>query len=309
VPYARPRLLPGALQALLDTRTDPTEAVAASPSSARTTVPAWSPPGAPPPTDDLLGHLRHRYVQTASCPGSRPLDGPVAAGRRARDDRKHDQPRTLTLLQHPNRRPSVRDGEPAVVNAAVEELLRRSASPTPAAPGGHRDVELARHDPGGEASSRPRRRHRDPAEFAHPTSSNLTGRSNHHVAFGVRRAPVPRPATGAAGVQVAYPALLRRFPALRVAGRWNSSSSGDEIGRLRPCTAAGDLVRIARHEICGGPGVLRRGRQCVLSAPAVFDQDEDGLVTLRTRHRRRPGPGGAQRGPASARRGDRGRLT
>ncbi|WP_060710747.1 cytochrome P450 [Pseudonocardia sp. HH130629-09] len=126
---------------------------------------------------------------------------------------------TLALLRHPEQLALVRD-EPEAVPAAVEELLRwlsivNSGSPRLAA----RDVEI-----GGTTIRRGElvlfhlpAANRDPEITEQPGRLDITRPSTNHVAFGhgihhCLGAPLAR-----MEMKVAFPALLRRFPKLRLA--------------------------------------------------------------------------------------------
>jgi len=123
-------------------------------------------------------------------------------------------------LSHPEQAARVRDGEPAVVNAAVEELLRlltvthfgrRRAATEDVRIGGVTIHAGEGVIAAGEAANR------DPAEFAHPDELDFDRETNHHVAFGFGVHQCLGQPLARLELQVAYPALLRRFPHLRVA--------------------------------------------------------------------------------------------
>jgi cytochrome P450 len=135
---------------------------------------------------------------------------------------------TLTLLRDPEQAARVRDGEAGasaatedrVVSGAVEELLRLL---TVVHFGRRRvateDIEvggvLIRAGEGviaaGEIANR------DPEAFPSPDSLDVERSPNHHVAFGHGVHQCLGQQLARAELQVAYPALLRRFPDLRVA--------------------------------------------------------------------------------------------
>jgi cytochrome P450 len=232
VPYADHDYFQEHSKALLDTRTDPAEAVRRTEElcdylaglvAARESA----------PTDDLLGHLAARYVQTGELTrdeaaamallllvaGHETTANMISLG-------------TLTLLHHPEQAAQLRDGEPAVVNAAVEELLRLlTITHTGRRRLATEDVELAgvtiRAGDGiiaaGDAANR------DPAEFANPDELDLHRESNHHVAFGFGIHQCLGQPLARLELQVAYPALLRRFPTLRVAAALEQIPFRDEM--------------------------------------------------------------------------------
>ncbi|MBW0101988.1 cytochrome P450 [Pseudonocardia sp. KRD291] len=126
---------------------------------------------------------------------------------------------TLTLLHHPDQAALVRDGDTATVRSAVEELLRvltvthlgrRRVALT--------DVEvdgtLIRAGEGvilaAEAANR------DPEKYSDPDDLDVTRGTNQHVAFGFGIHQCLGQPLARIELQIAYPALLRRFPDLRV---------------------------------------------------------------------------------------------
>jgi cytochrome P450 len=125
---------------------------------------------------------------------------------------------TLTLLRDPEQAARVRSGE--AVDGAVEELLRLL---TVTHFGRRRvateDVEvggvLVRAGEGviaaGEIANR------DPEAFGAPDALDVERRPNHHLAFGHGVHQCLGQQLARVELQVAYPALLRRFPDLRVA--------------------------------------------------------------------------------------------
>ena len=125
---------------------------------------------------------------------------------------------TLTLLRDAEQAARVRSGE--AVDGAVEELLRLL---TVVHLGRRRvateDVEvggvLVRAGEGviaaGEIANR------DPAAFGEPDTLDVERSPNHHVAFGHGVHQCLGQQLARVELQVAYPALLRRFPDLRVA--------------------------------------------------------------------------------------------
>ncbi|TCK25956.1 cytochrome P450 [Pseudonocardia endophytica] len=126
---------------------------------------------------------------------------------------------TLALLRHPDQLALVRD-EPDAVSGAVEELLRwlsivNSGSPRLA----RRDVEIdgVTIRRGDLVSFSLPAANRDPAVADDPERLDVTRRTTNHVAFGhgvhhCLGAPLAR-----MEMRVAFPALLRRFPDLRLA--------------------------------------------------------------------------------------------
>jgi cytochrome P450 len=127
---------------------------------------------------------------------------------------------TLTLLRHPDQAAEIRGGDPATVAAAVEELLRLlTVVHTGRRRAATEDVEiggvLIRAGEGviaaGESANR------DPGQFANPDELDIHRRGNHHVAFGFGVHQCLGQPLARLELQIAYPALLRRFPDLRPA--------------------------------------------------------------------------------------------
>jgi cytochrome P450 len=173
------------------------------------------------PTDDILGRLAQRYVLTGEL--SRDEASSMAllllvAG--------HETTANmigfgmLTLLQHPEQAADVRDGDPAVVKGAVEELLRLLT----VVHTGRRRVALEDIEVGGVTIragegiiAAGESANRDGAVFESPDELDIHRGSNHHVAFGFGVHQCLGQPLARLELQVAYPALLRRFPELRVA--------------------------------------------------------------------------------------------
>ncbi|MFJ2033006.1 cytochrome P450 [Streptosporangium sp. NPDC087985] len=127
---------------------------------------------------------------------------------------------TLALLRQPDQLAMIRD-DPALIEPAVEELLRwlfivQSLPPRTTTT----DVEIAGHAiPAGSLVilSLPAA-NRDPAFIDDPETLDITRGAAGHVAFGhgvhhCLGAPLAR-----MEMRIAFPALLRRFPGLALAG-------------------------------------------------------------------------------------------
>jgi cytochrome P450 len=169
--------------------------------------------------DDLLGRLAARYVVpgeiTREQAGSMGLLLLIAGHETTANMIALG---TLTLLRDPEQAARVRSGE--AVDGAVEELLRLL---TVTHFGRRRvateDVEvggvLVRAGEGviaaGEIANR------DPEAFGAPDALDVERRPNHHVAFGHGVHQCLGQQLARVELQVAYPALLRRFPDLAVA--------------------------------------------------------------------------------------------
>ncbi|TCK26392.1 cytochrome P450 [Pseudonocardia endophytica] len=126
---------------------------------------------------------------------------------------------TLTLLRHPDQAALVREGDDATVRSAVEELLRMLTITHI----GRRRVATEDVEVGGtviregegvivaaEAANR------DPEKYPEPDELDVTRGTNQHVAFGFGIHQCLGQPLARLELRIAYPALLRRFPDLRV---------------------------------------------------------------------------------------------
>lgn len=126
---------------------------------------------------------------------------------------------TLLLLEHPGQLAVLRDtDDPAVVNEAVEELLRylsvvhlgrrRTAL---------EDIQIAgRTIKAGEGVILlSELANRDPEVFPHPDTLDLTRNARPHLAFGAGTHHCVGQPLARMELQVLYPTLLRRIPTLR----------------------------------------------------------------------------------------------
>ncbi len=174
------------------------------------------------PGDDLLGRLVVRRVRTGELEveeavsmaslllvaGHETTANQIALG-------------AMVLLQHPEQAAAIRDADdPAVVANAVEELLRLLTIVHNArARIALEDVEIGgvlirAGDavlPSGETANR------DPGAFPDPDRLDIHRAARHHVAFGYGVHQCLGQPLARLELQVAYPALLRRFPDLRLA--------------------------------------------------------------------------------------------
>ena len=139
---------------------------------------------------------------------------------------------TLTLLRAPEQAARVRDGDAAVARRAVEELLRLL---TVVHLGRRRvarsDVELrgTRIRAGEGVIAAGEAANRDPEAFPAPDDLDVERSATRHVAFGFGIHQCLGQHLARVELQVAYPALLRRFPGLRVAGGLDELSFRDEM--------------------------------------------------------------------------------
>jgi cytochrome P450 len=173
------------------------------------------------PTDDLLGRLAQRYVLTGRLSREEAVAMALlllVAG--------HETTANmislgmLTLLQYPEQAAEVRDGDPAVVKGAVEELLRLLT----VAHSGRRRVALEDIEIGGVTIragegiiGAGESANRDATVFESPDKLDMHRSANHHLAFGFGVHQCLGQPLARLELQVAYPAMLRRFPDLHVA--------------------------------------------------------------------------------------------
>ena len=126
---------------------------------------------------------------------------------------------TLALLRHPDQMRRLRD-DPAIAVSAVVEFLRFDGPVQLTSRLVTADFELGgRHISAGDnVVTLLGAANRDPDQFPDPDQLNLTRGENRHVAFGHGiHYCLGAPLAYLEG-QVAIPTLLRRFPALRMAG-------------------------------------------------------------------------------------------
>ncbi len=151
----------------------------------------------------------------------------------------------LLLLDRPDVAAEVRD-DPSVAPAVVEETLRYMG-PLQVASGGGRwpleRVELHGHriDPGTMVRVLLGSANRDPEVFEDPDRFDLHRNHSRHVAFGKGLHFCVGAALGRLEGQVVIPAVLRRFPALRLVDAqpsWRSSFVTRQLTTLPVTTGA-----------------------------------------------------------------------
>jgi cytochrome P450 len=173
------------------------------------------------PTDDILGRLAQRYVLTGELSRGDAVSMALlllVAGHETTANMIGFG--TLTLLQHPEQAAEVRDGDRAVVNSAVEELLRLLT----VVHTGRRRVALEDIEIGGVTIragegiiAAGESANRDAAVFDAPDELDIHRDRNHHLAFGFGVHQCLGQPLARLELQIAYPALLRRFPDLHLA--------------------------------------------------------------------------------------------
>ncbi|MEN3267023.1 MAG: hypothetical protein V7646_3917 [Pseudonocardia sp.] len=220
VPYVDHDFFQSRSRALVDISVDPQESVRAN-EELREYLTGLIARKEAEPSDDILGRLAQRYVLTGELSrhdavsmallllvaGHETTANMIAFG-------------TLTLLQHPEQAAEVRDGDPGAVKSAVEELLRLLT----VVHTGRRRVALEDIEIGGMTIragegiiAAGESANRDSAVFESPDELDIHRSSNHHVAFGFGVHQCLGQPLARLELQIAYPALLRRFPNLRVA--------------------------------------------------------------------------------------------
>lgn len=218
VPYADHAFFQARSHTLVDTRSAVDDAVAASDDLLHY-LEGLVAEREQTPHDDLLGRLAQNHVvpgeitreQAASMgllllvAGHETTANMIALG-------------TLVLLQHPEQADRVRDDDEAVPGA-VEELLRLLT----VTHFGRRRVAVEDIEVGGVliragegVVAAGEIANRDPEAFAEPDEVDVDRSPNHHLAFGHGVHQCLGQQLARVELQVAYPALLRRFPGLRV---------------------------------------------------------------------------------------------
>jgi cytochrome P450 len=233
VPYADHAFFEDHSRAMLSTRADPGDAVRAS--------------------QALIGYLRDLVVRKAADPGDDLIGRLIVSRVRTGELQIRDvismsvlllvaghettanmiSLGTLTLLQYPAQAAEIRDStDPAVTGAAVEELLRlltithtgrRRVATEDAEVGG----VLIRAGEGVIAAAE--LANRDPAAFSRPDELDIRRTANHHVAFGFGVHQCLGQPLARLELQIAYPALLRRFPGLRTSAGLDDIRFRDEM--------------------------------------------------------------------------------
>jgi len=188
----------------------------------------------------LLAYMEHLIDEKLAHPGDDLMSGVAArvkAGELTRDEAKrigqllllagHDTSAnmialgTLALLQHPDQLKIVREtDDPAVIAAAVEELLRylsiiHIGHPRAAL----EDIEIGGHliHAGDGLLLPPETANRDPSVFPDPDRLDVTRDARGHVAFAFGPHQCLGQNLARVELQVVYSTLYRRIPTLRLA--------------------------------------------------------------------------------------------
>jgi cytochrome P450 len=220
VPYADHDFFQDHSRAILDLSADPQEAVRANDELQEYLTTLIAEKEAEP-ADDILGRLAQRYVSTGRLSRSEAARTALlllVAGHETTANMIAFG--TLTLLEHAEQAAEVRDGGTAVVKSAVEELLRLLT----VVHTGRRRVALEDIEIGGVTIragegiiAAGESANRDPSVFESPDELDIHRGSNHHVAFGFGVHQCLGQPLARLELQIAYPALLRRFPDLHLA--------------------------------------------------------------------------------------------
>ncbi|MFI6600728.1 cytochrome P450 [Nonomuraea sp. NPDC050536] len=125
---------------------------------------------------------------------------------------------TFALLQHPDQVAALRS-DPELAEQAVEELLRYLTIAHTGARSALEDVELDGHliKAGETVAISAQAANRDPGRFPDPDRLDLRRQATGHLGFGHGIHQCLGQQLARVEMRVAFPALLRRFPALRLA--------------------------------------------------------------------------------------------
>ncbi|MEV0849818.1 cytochrome P450 [Streptomyces sp. NPDC049954] len=219
VPYEDHDFFQRASSVIIDTRTAPEAALKAS-TELSDYLGDLTEAKLRNPGDDLLSRLASEYLATGRATredcakearlllvaGHETTANMIALG-------------TCALLQHPAQLAAVRDGDADLVGGAVEELLRYLSITHQ----GRRRLAMADIEIGGVLIRAGDAvicandvANRDPEVFDEPDELNVERRGRRHIAFGTGPHQCLGQNLARMELQLAYPALLRRFPGLRL---------------------------------------------------------------------------------------------
>ncbi|WP_328606776.1 cytochrome P450 [Amycolatopsis sp. NBC_00345] len=173
------------------------------------------------PADDVLSRLATEQVAT----GAMTVDDVAAMGQLLLVAGHETTANmialgTAALLEHPDQLAAVRDGDPALVANAVEELLRYL---TIVHTGRRRvaleDMEIGGHEirKGDGLIAASDIANRDEKAFPDPDKLDVTRKARHHVAFGYGVHQCLGQPLARVELQVVYSTLYRRIPTLKLA--------------------------------------------------------------------------------------------
>lgn len=166
------------------------------------------------PTDDILSELTTSDLTDAELAGI----GALLLGAGLDTTANMVALGTLTLLQHPEQLATVRD-DPEAVDRAVEELMRYLTIAHTNLRTAVQDVEIAgtRIAAYESVALAMQAANRDPAKFADPDVLDIARDATGHIGFGHGRHQCLGQQLARMEMRIALPALLRRFPTLRLA--------------------------------------------------------------------------------------------
>ncbi|WP_026197971.1 cytochrome P450 [Sciscionella marina] len=125
---------------------------------------------------------------------------------------------TFALLQHPDQLATLR-ADPALIDSTVEELLRYLTITHTMVRAATEDVEIGGQliKAGETVTLSTQAANRDPARFPNPDALDLYRTATGHLAFGHGIHQCLGQQLARVQMRVAFPALLSRFPSLRLA--------------------------------------------------------------------------------------------
>ncbi|WJY37084.1 cytochrome P450 [Streptomyces sp. P9-2B-2] len=168
------------------------------------------------PTDDLLSDLTTTDLTDDELAGI----GTVLLGSGLDSTANMIALGVFAMLSHPDQFSALR-AHPGIADNAVEELLRYLSVIHTGAKAALEDVELGGHliRAGDTVTVSLHAANRDPERFADPDTLDLRRRAIGHLAFGHGIHQCLGQQLARVEMRVAYPALLTRFPTLRLAVR------------------------------------------------------------------------------------------
>jgi cytochrome P450 len=166
------------------------------------------------PTDDLLGDLTTTDLTDAELTGV----GAFLLGAGLDTTANMLALGTYALLRHPDQLAALR-ADPGIADRAVEELLRYLSIAHTGVRAALADVELDGHlvRAGESVTVSVQAANRDPARFADPDTLDLRRQATGHLSFGHGIHQCLGQQLARVEMRVAFPALVTRFPTLRLA--------------------------------------------------------------------------------------------
>ncbi|MDI3385008.1 cytochrome P450 [Streptomyces sp. B-S-A8] len=213
VPYADRKQFTGHVATLFDQRAD-IEAKGAAYGAVESYVKGLVAAKRAEPTDDLLSDLTGTDLTDEELAGV----GSLLLGAGLDTTANMIALGAFALLSHPEQLAALR-AEPGLAGPAVEELLRYLTVADPAVRTALEDVEVDGRliRAGDTVTLSFQAANRDPARFPGPDRLDLRRAATGHVAFGHGAHQCLGQQLARVEMQIALPALLRRFPTLRLA--------------------------------------------------------------------------------------------